>query len=404
MSRPLVTTAIRGNRFQFRALDLTGRVSAGYVDAESSDAAIEQLALRGLLAMDIAPVRPPSRSAAMSPADVALGLRMLSTLLESGLPVGRALKALRDIAPGKWTVLLPAMEASVREGRSLAAALAEVSHMPPVVVGIIHAGEGGSGLPASVLRAAALMENAAETRGALRAALAYPALLFVTGVATTALLVFVVLPRFAAILNELGQQLPGATRLVLAGAHALRELVLPMSVLALLIALMWRGWTGTEAGRRQWTSALLRLPVLGAIRLAMLSSRVSWSLAALLESGVPLSGALGHAAQAAGDETLSHRLAAARARVVEGQRLSAALQRERALTPTAIQLVRAGEESGRLAAMLSHAARLDGARASELTRGALRLIEPGIILAFGGLVAFVAAALLQAMYAIRPAS
>jgi type II secretory pathway component PulF len=67
-----------------------------------------------------------------------------------------------------------------------------------------------------------------------------------------------------------------------------------------------------------------------------------------------------------------------------------------------VRLVRAGEESGRLAAMLAHAARLEREYAVGRTKALVRLLEPSLILIFGGIVAFVAAALLQALYSIRP--
>jgi type II secretory pathway component PulF len=109
-----------------------------------------------------------------------------------------------------------------------------------------------------------------------------------------------------------------------------------------------------------------------------------------------------HAARASGDASLTRRILTARESVVQGRRPSDALSEEAALTPTAVRLARAGEETGRLAAMLSHAAALERERAESMVRSAVRLLEPALILVFGGLVALVAAALLQAIYSVRP--
>jgi len=73
------------------------------------------------------------------------------------------------------------------------------------------------------------------------------------------------------------------------------------------------------------------------------------------------------------------------------------------MTPTAVRLVQAGEETGRLAHMLAHAATLEREQAERKLHAAVRLLEPGMILVFGGIVAVVAAALLQAIYSVRPA-
>jgi type II secretory pathway component PulF len=88
--------------------------------------------------------------------------------------------------------------------------------------------------------------------------------------------------------------------------------------------------------------------------------------------------------------------------VIAGRRLSTALDEAGAATPTIVRFVRAGEESGRLAAMLAQGARLERDRAERAVKTMLRLVEPLLVLSFGGMVALVAAALLQAVYAVRP--
>jgi general secretion pathway protein F len=92
----------------------------------------------------------------------------------------------------------------------------------------------------------------------------------------------------------------------------------------------------------------------------------------------------------------------ARGAISAGQSLSAALEGSHAATLTAIRLVRAGEESGRLPAMLAHAARIEQQRVDQAIRAAVRMLEPSILLLFAGMVAVIAAALLQAIYSVRP--
>jgi type II secretory pathway component PulF len=118
---------------------------------------------------------------------------------------------------------------------------------------------------------------------------------------------------------------------------------------------------------------------------------------------VPVSTALIHGARASGDAALSARILVAREAVVVGQGIARALSAAHAMTPTAIRLVQAGEETGRLAHMLAHAATLEREQAERKLHAAVRLLEPGMILVFGGIVAVVAAALLQAIYSVRPA-
>lgn len=91
-----------------------------------------------------------------------------------------------------------------------------------------------------------------------------------------------------------------------------------------------------------------------------------------------------------------------RERVAAGAPLADSLGRERAVTPLALQLVAVGESSGRLAEMTRRAGDLAAQEAERGLRTLVTLLEPALIVAFGGLVAFVAAALLQAVYSVRP--
>lgn len=390
--------------FSYRAAREDGRVQQGRLSAASREAAVDQLARQGLIAIELVSSSADQMYVrAANPAELALVLRMLSDLIGAGLPLTRALLALERLAPDRWRSVLPDVRQSVREGRSLARALGDTPlSIPPMVIGIVLAGERGAGLAAALGHAADICEEHAATRAAIRNALAYPLILAVSGTAAVALLVGVVLPKFAAILADLGQSLPATTQLVLGGAGVLRSAAIPAAIAAVLSVIAWRSWTERPAGRRSWHALLLAAPVVGEIRHASATARVCVALSALLQSGVPIALALAHASAAAGDAELSGRLAAARTDVEHGARLSQALRDREAFTETARQLVQAGEEAGTLPSLLRHAARLERDRSTRRTRAAVAIVEPALILSFGGLVALVAAALLQALYSVRP--
>ena len=122
----------------------------------------------------------------------------------------------------------------------------------------------------------------------------------------------------------------------------------------------------------------------------------------MLASGVPITTAMQQAARASGNAAVRERLLIARERVLSGERLSSALAHTAAIPAGAIQLVRAGEATGELASMLTYAARIDRERSEAEVKRLVRLIEPSLILFFGALIALVAAALLQAVYSVRP--
>ena len=399
-------TALR-HQYAYRAVRRDGALETGTLSAESRDGAASSLATQGLFPVEIKLDAAGSvgRGETMPTRDLALGLRMLASLLQAGLPMERALTVYATLAPSGWTpVTLTAIRNAVREGKSLASALAAAPVLiPPVVLGMVEAGEAGGGLPEAVSRAAGMMERVASTRAAIRGALVYPCILAVAGTLSIALLVGVVIPRFAAIVADLGESLPSSTQFVLNMASAGRAAFLPALIIGVGAAVIWRRWLATNEGaRKRWHGALLEVPVSGPIRRAAAASRVTASLSALLASGVPIAGALLHTARAAGDSAISARLLESRQRVVSGERLSTSLAHTSALTPSTVQLVRAGEATGDLAAMLDHAARIEGDWAEERVKGLVRIIEPVLILVFGAIVALIAAALLQAVYSVRP--
>jgi general secretion pathway protein F len=404
MRSPHVSDALT---FSYRAAQQDGRIVRGTVTAASRDAAAESLAQRGLWTLDL---RAQAREhllergrRRMPVTQLALGLRILADFLEAGLPVTRSLSAFEELAPSAWREVLPGIRESVRQGKGVAVSLGDGPVIiPNEVIGIIQAGEAGSGLARAMRRAAELTEDTVSARAALHAALAYPLILAVAGTTAVAVLVGIVIPRFAVILADVGQTLPPTTQAVLNMAGAFRVAGAPAIVALVICTVVWRAAVSTPSGRRAWHRFLLRVPLLGELRRSASTSRMCSAMAALLESGVPVTAALPHAARASGDAAIAASLMAARENVLHGERLSRALAVRGAATSTVGRLVRAGEESGRLAPMLAHAARLEREQAVGRTKSIVRLLEPSLIVIFGGIVAFVAAALLQALYSIRP--
>ncbi|MGH7646492.1 MAG: type II secretion system F family protein, partial [Gemmatimonadaceae bacterium] len=359
------------SRFAYRAARPDGTLERGVLTADTRDDAARTLASQGLWTVSLGPTQSYAAGRTrLHQTDVALGLRVLSTLLDSGLPVSKALTAMPDLAPDTWSPALPTIARAVREGAPLGVALEQSGlPIPPVVIGMVQAGEAGSGLARAVRRAADMMEESAATRSAIRSALVYPAILGVAGTVSVGVLVGVVLPRFGAILTDLGQTLPPTTRLVLEISSLARAAALPGVIATLIMVAVWRGWVSTARGAVRWHALLLRTPLLGGVRRSAASGQVCVALSALLESGVPLSTALVHAARASGDAAITERLTAAREAVIAGHRLSSAFADQDALTPVVCRLARAGEETGALVTMLAHAGRLEAERATRRVRG-----------------------------------
>lgn len=147
---------------------------------------------------------------------------------------------------------------------------------------------------------------------------------------------------------------------------------------------------------------MLNAPVLGPLIHQLASGRVAETLGALLQGGVPVLAAIDTAGQAAGNLEVTRRLARARDRVAIGSSVAAALAAERALVDHTVRLAALGDASGKLGEMLSKAGELAMTEGERRIQSMISLIEPVMILGFALVIGFVAAALLQAVYALRP--
>jgi general secretion pathway protein F len=138
------------------------------------------------------------------------------------------------------------------------------------------------------------------------------------------------------------------------------------------------------------------------MRHSLAGSRLTSAMASMLSAGVPLATALAHGAQSTGDEAITGRMVLAREAVIRGERLSRAFDEHSVVRQNVIQLLRAGEASGEVTEMLRTSAQLEAEWGLARIRTFTAMLEPTLILSFGALIAFIAAALLQAVYAIRP--
>ena len=389
--------------FTYEAARADGAPVRGVLDATTVNAAAAVLSARGLYPVRVTE-QPGTRVwqwGGPSARARAMVFQSLASLVEAGVPLDQALAASERVATGSLVSAVNRVTTRVREGASLGTALrSEPALASGVTVGLIRAGEQGVGLGSALAHVAAHLEREAETASRIRAALAYPILLAVVGSVSVAVIVVFVVPRFVALLADLGQSLPLATRVLIGVSNVVRRL--GFVILALAAGGLAVGWQQLQQRRVAWHRWLLGVPIVGEIRHALATARVSRTLGVLLGTGTPALAALRIAREAAGDAAVAERLARAEEQVAQGGSLATALGAVAALTATAQQLVVIGEGAGRLPALLAQAATLEERRAERRLSTLVTLLEPALILAFAGLVAFVAAALLQAVYSLRP--
>ena len=235
----------------------------------------------------------------------------------------------------------------------------------------------------------------------VKAAMVYPLLLTVVGGSAVMVLLTFVLPRFTGIFEDLGQSLPLATAMLLSFSRFVSGywwLGLGALVLAVLGV---RAWIGTEEGGRRWDTWKITLPLIGALNRKIAVARFSRTLGTLIESGVPILQAL-----LVATETFQNRIFAAVIQEVhdslkEGEKIAQPLREHKVFPPMAIHMIAVGEETGRLSPMLMKVADAFDAEAGASIKSLISLIEPVMILFFGGVVGFVVLSLLLAITSLN---
>jgi general secretion pathway protein F len=393
--------------YAYRAATLEGQTLRGVVDVASAAELERDLSARGLLLLEAAPTRAPNRQATSRfrrrRADVVEAIRYLASLLEAGFPLDRALgtvtKVVRraDVAGALDTV-----RERVRSGAPLADALAEQPTVfPRLAFGMARAGEQGGHLPQALKDLAEHLEREERLRSEVVSALFYPVLVAVTGSAAVLALVLYVLPRFVDVLGDMGAALPRSTAILLATGAFFGRWWLLLVPVAVAVTAVGAAYRRSEGGREATDTLLLRVPVVGALRQQSAAARLGRSLSTLLKSGLPILPSLDMAAHSLTDAAVAREVHRAREEVRAGARLAPALSRGTQFPYLFLQMVEIGEEGGLLPEMLERAAT---AAEQELQRGLdrlVRLIEPVMIIVFGGAAGFVALSLLQAIYGIR---
>jgi general secretion pathway protein F len=389
--------------FRYEAARTDGATVRGVLDAATTIEAAAVLSGRGLfpLSVELNPERKAWRLGLRSVRAQATVFQSLASLVEAGIPLVNALHASESVASERLRFALQRVGTRVREGASLGAALASEDDLfSGITVGLVRGGERGVGLGAALTQAAAQLEREAEAVARVRGALAYPLLLAAVGTASVGVIVTFVVPRFVTLLGDLGQALPLATRMLVTASSVARHFGL--LIVGAVIGAVMLGLRAARDRRVAWHEWLLGLPLVGTIRHALASARVCRALSALLGTGTPALAALTIAEDAAGDAAVANRIRRARERVSEGVALSTALSSTKAVTATSLQLLTIGEGSSQVSPLLTKAAELEERDAERRLKTVLTFLEPGLILLFAGIVAFVAAALLQAVYSLRP--
>jgi general secretion pathway protein F len=385
--------------FRFEAVDPSGKPQRGLVDAESPRSVRDRLRAQGLFPTVIEAANAPDASAG-APGDatidrlrlpasqVALSTRQLATLVRSGMPLDQALTAVGDQADdARVARVYAAVRTEVAAGSTLAAALARWPRtFPDLYRGLVAVASETGQLPEVLLRLADYLEARQARRQQFTLALIYPALVTGIALAVIAVLLIYVVPQIVSVYQQSRQTLPWLTLALIATSGFVRGTAWLWLAGIVVAAIAFAVANRRESFRAGWHRALLRVPGLGRLVVAVQTARFASTLAILSGSGAPLLRSLDAARDVVW--SLPIRDAAARSALLvrEGVSLARALKEQRVFPPVLIHLTANGEASGQLAPMLERAAAELEREASRRISWFAALLQPALIVMMGAIV------------------
>jgi general secretion pathway protein F len=391
--------------FAYVGLDTAGRERRGSVRADSQDAARAQLSQRKLYVVRIEPATegaaPPLLSRGLiarrklGAKQLTLFTRQLATLVQVA-PLEEALRTLsRQSEREEEQRILSNVHSGVVEGRRLADAMGrEPKSFPPLYRAMVAAGESSGTLPSILERLANLLERQAQIRGKVLSTLAYPIILaFVAAFVVFALMIFVV-PKVVEQFQDVGQQLPLLTRIVIAISNFLSSWWWAL-LIGVALAVFLGGRALKEEGlRMKFDAALLRLPIIGRLIRDLHAARMARTLSTMIASRLPLLEGLTLTTNTVHNRVLRAASADIAETVRTGGSLSGAFRKAGVFPPLLVYLTASGEASGRLDMMLERAADYLEREFDAFTSTALSLLEPAIIIVMGAVVAVIVLSIL----------
>jgi type IV pilus assembly protein PilC len=306
----------------------------------------------------------------------------MSTMTNAGVTIMSSISAIAAQAENPLLAeVLTDVGKELESGKTFSEACAKhKDFFPNIFISMVEAGEASGALDDVLGRMAEYFENQSEIREKVKSATTYPTFIGVAAVAVVIVLMTTVIPGFASMFAEGGQDLPGITVAMMAASNFMQKyfyIIVPALIVA---AIAFKQWSATTKGRHTLQRLSIRLPKFGTIFRNSAIGRFCRSLSILVASGVPMIQALEIVARVVNNVEYSSAILHARKGVSEGMTLSQGLSNSPHFTPLVLHMLKVGEEAGALDDMLAKVADFYEAEVKYTVDRLSSIIEPIMIL------------------------
>jgi len=381
--------------FKYTGRDSGGAVS-GTIEASSQAEAISLLRARNILDISVQAYVPwykrsltgGAPKARVRTEDLVVFTRQVSTMISAGIPLLETLEIMvEQVEDPGFQLVIEQIADRVRGGSDLSDALAEHPRIfADIYVSMVRAGEASGELDTILVRLAEYQEAAAALKREIKSAMTYPVISLTLVLGITMFLLTFIVPRFVPIFDALNVPLPAPTRILIGTSSWLRTNWMYWSLGSVggVIALVL--YKRTEVGAWQFDWFMLRMPIFGPLFQKVAISRFSRTFSTLIQSGVPILGALEIVANTAGNRIIADAVLGASDNVRQGENLAQPLAESKIFPPMVTRMISVGEKSGALEQLLEKISEFYDQQVKTTVEALTSLIEPVMIGIMGLLV------------------
>lgn len=392
--------------FQYIAYTPQGERVQGRVDASSEHKAEETLWKLNYTVISLKEVQGHGAGlfsgGRIKTRDLIVFSRQLATLIESGIPIVRALQLLQEqVSSKRLSRIVGEIIIDLQQGRYLSEAIASRHNaFPGIYPRLIEVGERTGNLELVLRQLAIYLEKEEALVRKIRGAMAYPSFVLVLAIGVVFLMLTVALPPLMGLFESFGAELPLPTRILLAltGFFSTFKFYILGVTLALVVGAVL--FVRTEPGRLSFDTLLLRLPLIGRVTIQGAVARMCRSMSTLLQAGLAMPEIIAMIVRGQSNRIIASALEEVRTELLQGHGLAEPLAKRKLFPGMLIQMVRVGEETGALDSNMETLAIFYEEEVDRAVAAMAGAMEPALTLFIGGLVGFVALAVIMPMYSL----
>jgi len=395
--------------FEYKAFSSQGENRTGVMDADSPREARQKLKRDHLHVVNLRQIEEVSKVSRISMknlfarkkqiGELAMVTRQLATLLQAGIPMAEAMRALiEQIETKKLETIFRDVREKVTGGTSFADALAQHPlYFNHLYVNMVRAGEASGNLEDVLMRLADYMLKQNRLKNKVQAALMYPMVMVFVGLIVISVLMTVVVPKLVSLIKAKEAALPLPTQILIGVSTFMKEYWYLLALLLVALYLTLTAIRRTEKGKYSTDAMLLKMPIFGDFFNKQAISRFAVTLSTLLKSGVPVLESLVIVKDIAGNAVVEGVLADVHKNILEGTDISSPMKKSGIFPPAVGYMIAVGEQSGELEEILETISSAYDEEIDIATQKMIALLEPVLILVMAAIVAFIVLSIILPM-------